>query len=225
MMRASIVTSMLPPESTSDDRAAARGRARRLSSAASGAAPAPSTTVFSISSEQEDRVGQLLLVDGDDVVDVALRERERALAAPAAPRCRRRSSARAEHATALARRPAPARIAGTRVGLHADDAARRAGAPSPRRRRPPTRPPPPTGTTTASRSGTCSSSSRPIVPWPAMTRASSNGCTNTAAALGARSPRARVVRLVVVRRRTGSPRRRRGARTVTLMSGAHSASR
>ncbi len=39
------------------------------------------------------------------------------------------------------------------------------------------RPPPPTGTTTASRSATWSSSSSPMVPWPATTPGSSKGWT------------------------------------------------
>ena len=40
------------------------------------------------------------------------------------------------------------------------------------------RPPPPIGTTTTSRSsGASSTSSRPMVPWPAITRGSSNGGT------------------------------------------------
>ena len=42
---------------------------------------------------------------------------------------------------------------------------------------PDTRPPPPTGTTTVSRSGACSRSSSPIVPWPATTISSSNAWT------------------------------------------------
>ena len=37
---------------------------------------------------------------------------------------------------------------------------------------------PAVGTTTASTSGICSSTSRPIVPCPAITLGSSNGCTN-----------------------------------------------
>ena len=41
-------------------------------------------------------------------------------------------------------------------------------------------PPPPIGITTVPASGTCSASSSPIVPCPAMTRGSSNGCTNVA---------------------------------------------
>src|SRR4051812_12038796 len=52
-------------------------------------------------------------------------------------------------------------------------------------------PPPPTGTTTFARSGTSSSSSSPSVPCPAMTSASSNGCTNAIPASSARA-RARV---------------------------------
>ncbi len=41
-----------------------------------------------------------------------------------------------------------------------------------------TSPPPPTGTITRARSSTCSSNSSPIVPCPAITSGSSNGCTN-----------------------------------------------
>ena len=40
-------------------------------------------------------------------------------------------------------------------------------------------PPPPTGTTTWVTSSTCSQSSSPTVPWPAMTAGSSKGCTIT----------------------------------------------
>ena len=41
-------------------------------------------------------------------------------------------------------------------------------------------PPPPIGISTVSTSGTCSASSSPIVPWPAITTGSSNGWTNVA---------------------------------------------
>ena len=41
-------------------------------------------------------------------------------------------------------------------------------------------PPPPTGIRTVSASGACSASSSPIVPWPAITRASSNAWTSVA---------------------------------------------
>ena len=41
-------------------------------------------------------------------------------------------------------------------------------------------PPPPIGISTVSASGACSASSRPIVPWPAITRSSSNACTSVA---------------------------------------------
>jgi hypothetical protein len=41
-------------------------------------------------------------------------------------------------------------------------------------------PPPPIGITNVVASGTCSASSRPIVPCPAITSGSSNGCTNVA---------------------------------------------
>ena len=43
---------------------------------------------------------------------------------------------------------------------------------------PPSSPPPPTGTTTSSTSGRSSTISSPVVPAPASTTASSNGCTN-----------------------------------------------
>ena len=48
-------------------------------------------------------------------------------------------------------------------------------------------PPPPHGTTTTSRPGTCSASSSPIVPWPAITSSSSNADTNVAPVRVARS--------------------------------------
>ena len=41
-------------------------------------------------------------------------------------------------------------------------------------------PPPPIGTTTVPRPGSCSTSSSPIVPWPAITRSSSKAWTNVA---------------------------------------------
>ena len=41
------------------------------------------------------------------------------------------------------------------------------------------RPPPPTGTMSTSSASTSSSSSSATVPWPAITRALSNGCTST----------------------------------------------
>ncbi len=40
-------------------------------------------------------------------------------------------------------------------------------------------PPPPIGTGSTSMSGASSSISSAMVPWPAITSASSNGCTNT----------------------------------------------
>ena len=61
-------------------------------------------------------------------------------------------------------------------------------------------PPPPIGITTVSAFSTWSASSRPIVPWPATTSGSSNGCTNVAP-LSATYARGRVERLL--ERRTG----------------------
>ena len=63
---------------------------------------------------------------------------------------------------------------------------------------PPISPPPPTGTSTASRSGTCSASSRPIVPWPAMTRGSSKGWTKTSPRSASISTRAGIGLVVVL---------------------------
>ena len=82
---------------------------------------------------------------------------------------------------------------------------------------PPISPPPPTGTSTASRSGTCSASSRPIVPWPAMTRGSSKGWTKTSPRSASISPRGHRPRRSSLR--AGRPRRRAAAPR-DLVSGA-----
>jgi hypothetical protein len=63
------------------------------------------------------------------------------------------------------------------LGLHADDVAGPASARAPRWRCPLIRPPPPTAITSVSGRAAARSISRPIVPWPAMTSGSSNGCT------------------------------------------------
>ena len=70
------------------------------------------------------------------------------------------------------------------------------------------RPPPPTGTITASRYGFCSSSSRPMVPCPAMTASSSKAwmkvrpCASRSGATPRRRPRRSWRRAAPPRRRT-----------------------
>ena len=51
-------------------------------------------------------------------------------------------------------------------------------------------PPPPQLIKTVSTSGTCSSTSSPIVPWPAITSGWSNGCISSAPVSACRSPTA-----------------------------------
>ena len=157
--------------------------------------------------QQQDGVGDLLLAHRHQVVHVPACQSKvcspmRRTAMPSAMVGRRQAVARVPRQGRLHCRRLP--------GLHADHLHRRpssliaVGDPE-------MRPPPPTGTTTTSRSGTCSISSSPMVPWPAMTGGSSKGWTKTQPALGSIS-RALGVRLVVVRRRAGPPRPRSGGR-------------
>ena len=176
MMRESMVTSMLPPESTSATRRPA-SPSGRLSSAASGAAPAPSTTVFSISSRS--RIALASSSSFTVTTSSAYRAARSKVTSPTrrtampsaivgAAGTRTRCRACSERCIAgMASASTPiTRTAGRRALIASAT--------------PAMSPPPPTGTTTASRSSTWSSSSRPSVPCPATTRASSNGWTNTA---------------------------------------------
>jgi len=66
---------MLPPQRISPTRLPAK-RSRKRINAASPAAPAPSTTVFSISSNSRMAMLEIALRDQHDVVDQALDERK-----------------------------------------------------------------------------------------------------------------------------------------------------
>ena len=122
--------------------------------------------------QHEDGAGDFFVVDGDDFVDVAGDEGK--VTSPA----RRTAMPSAMVASAAMVTGAPASRARSMEG-------RRSGStPTTRilglvslsaQAMPAMRPPPPMGTTTASMSGTCSSSSRPMVPWPEMTSGSSKG--------------------------------------------------
>ena len=115
----------------------------------------------------EDGVGDLLLVHGDDFVHVLAHHREGELAGPphrdavrdggarraAPPRARPRSDAFMLASAAVC---TPTTWMRGLVSLSAQAM-------------PEMSPPPPMGTTTISMKGFCSSSSRPMVPWPAMT--------------------------------------------------------
>ena len=70
---------------------------------------------------------------------------------------------------------------------------------------PETSPPPPTGTSTASSPGTCSTTSSPSVPWPAMISSSSKGWTKVSPSSRS-SRRASRVGLVVARAGEDHPR-------------------
>ena len=94
--------------------------------------------------------------------------------ARAAPRAGRRPRSRGTR-----RRPRP----GRRPPGHPDGGAFTAAA------TPPSSPPPPALTTTAATSGHCSRSSRPTVPWPAITSGCSKGWMNTAPVRSACSAR------------------------------------
>ena len=101
--------------------------------------------------QQEDGVGDLFVVDGDDFVDVFLDQGQSAVAGSGGPRCRRRWW-RTEPGSRVCRPPRAALHGGKLLRLNADDAdlglvSLMAQA------MPPIRPPPPMGTTTASMSG------------------------------------------------------------------------
>ena len=71
---------------------------------------------------------------------------------------------------------------------------------------PPSSPPPPVQTSTVRASGTCSSTSRPTVPCPAITSAWSKGCTNSAPVSCANAMAAAMLwSIVSPSRRTSAP--------------------
>ena len=67
---------MLPPHDDDGGAELPSSEVRSCSRAARPVAPAPSARVFSRSSRSEDGGGDLLFVDGDDLVDVALDDGE-----------------------------------------------------------------------------------------------------------------------------------------------------
>ena len=69
---------MFPPESSAHDVAARRPRP--ASSAATDAAPAPSTTSFDALEQERDRLRDLVVLDVDDVVEQVVEDRHRQLA-------------------------------------------------------------------------------------------------------------------------------------------------
>ena len=175
MMRAMRLTSMLPPPSRSTQVLPSRPT-RLLTSAARATAPAPSTTVFSISRRRR----MALAISSSLTVTTSSTKRRASASVWRPTRRTAMPSAMVAAAGTVTRSPAwrAARIPGisslcTPVTRTAGLSALRATA------TPPMSPPPPTGTMTASRSGTCSASSRAIVPCPAMTRGSSKGWMNT----------------------------------------------
>ena len=99
--------------------------------------------------QHQDGAGDLLLVDGDDLVHVALRPSGRCARRRAAPRCRRRWWPARASVTGCACFDARAAWRQPR-GLHADDADVGTAISLMAQAMPPIRPPPPMGTTTAS---------------------------------------------------------------------------
>jgi len=164
MILESRVTSILPPETSTTVR-----RWRRLdfdwTTAARAAAPAPRQSLFLLQ-KQEDGAGDFLVVHGDDLVDVAGDQGQGEIAGAAdrdtvgdgglgGDGDRRSSLAGAQHGGKIFRFDTDHANLGVGFLERAGDAADEAAAPM--------------GTTTASMSGTCSSNSRAMVPWPLMT--------------------------------------------------------
>ena len=169
-IEASSRASILPPEMTMPTRLP-RNRSGVASSAASPAAPAPSTTSFSPSSRCSIARFDQRVVDQQDVVD------QRRDDAPGQP-------ARLLDRDALGER----RAGGGRSGilaaqqsvhrrverrLHADDLDLPGFSALAATAMPEISPPPPIGTISVSRSGWSASISSAIVPWPAITAGSS----------------------------------------------------
>ncbi len=100
---------------------------------------------------------------------------------------------------------------GDRVAVAARPPRRRRGssaaARAARARSPAARPPPPTGMSTVSTSGSCSASSSPSVPCPAITCSSSKACTKVAPVCARRARARRRARRRSPRRRARSRRR------------------
>ena len=168
MMRRQRFTSMLPPEMTSATfLPARRGHLPLISAASADRARALRHRLLPLE-QQEDGVGDLLLVHGDDVVHVAAHHARRWLARAASPRCRRRWWWPAGTSTGLP--AATERLHARRCAAVCTPITWMRGLVSlSAQAMPEMSPPPPMGTTTTSRYGHCSSSSRPMVPWPAMT--------------------------------------------------------
>ena len=154
---------MLPPVSTTTT-LRSRKRSGNSTSAASPAAPAPSTTVFSISAARRDRVFDVLFRHDEQIVDECAhdlagedahgRDRDafRDRRSPVAARVRGRARAPCPCSPRPARRRCRSPVAGPWP--------RRRCPTRGRRRRP--------GRRSCRRSGTASRISRPTVPWPAM---------------------------------------------------------
>ena len=100
--------------------------------------------------QQRDRLGDLLVVDVDDLVEQLVEDRHRQLT-------------RMLDGDAVGDRPWPSRPACTPTRRTPGRSARSAIA------IPAASPPPPIGRTNVCASGSCSASSSPIVPWPAIT--------------------------------------------------------
>ena len=203
MISASTSGSMLPPHSTSPTLRPAK-RARCFSSAARPAAPAPSTTVFSISSSI--RIACSMSSSSTSSTSSTRSRISGSVSAPGVldARCRRRSSP-----AALARRLAVHRVPCRReaLGLHADHLDVGLAAPSPRsrcrrsgrRRR--------SATTSVSSSGCCASISSADRALAGDDRGSSYGWTSVRPRSRASSSAVRA-RVVEACRRRAPPRRR-----------------
>ena len=168
--RLSTFGSMLPPQSKSTTRFPARSSNFPDMHAASGVAAAPSTTLFSNSIRR--RIARAI----SSSVTVTTRSTSgRAISNAFVPTCGMASPSASVGCIVIF------------VGLPAPSAAEKLATFSAStatifafsrsvlmtKETPASKPAPPTGMITASRSGICSTSSRPIVPWPAMIAGSS----------------------------------------------------
>ena len=171
MTRSSIDVSILPPQSRSTTRRPRSSAQPSSSRAASGAAPAPSTTVFSSSRSRSTASARASspTVTTRSTSGAAI-ENARSPTIPTA-----RPSASVGRIATWVGRPAasdaerlPA-AAGSTATIRMSGLSAFAAVATPARR-----PAPPHGITSASASGTSSRISRPMVPCPAITRGSSN---------------------------------------------------
>ncbi len=175
---------MLPPESTTATRRPATSGTWPPSSAATPTAPAPSTTSFCRS--RSSAMASTISSSVTATISCTCRWTSgkvsspgRLTAMPSAIVCARTAASICPCCTDRTNAAQP--VAWTPTTRTPGSSAVSASA------EPASRPPPPHGTTTRSTSGTCSASSSPTVPCPAMMRSSSNAEMKVAPVLAARS--------------------------------------